>query len=253
MSMSKLNSKFHGVQSSPTECTIHWTAGDCPTEDECRNYLNATGRGQLKPVLVFDPKVVGYPFGKSLMYQKYVKGDGNLNDEIFDMGVTAVYAWYLFDRYKVYCMAEPTPAYDCTFLYTTYDVNSNYQNQSPGFAEKYPEIAAQEEREWEILRDKIEEWLAEAFSEERGGYYRCSSVDTYTGDQREDFWPESIPYPKEIPSSKSLISNKDFGLPDSEEERFLDYTEENKEEREACYKEFLEKELEYERGNPSKC
>ena len=222
--MSKLNSKFHGVQSSPTECTIHWTGGDCPTEDECRDYLNATGRGQLKPVLVFDPKVVGYPFGKSLMYQKYVKGDGNLNDEIFNMGVTAVYAWYLFDRYNVTYCAEISPSYDCTFLYTTYDVSSNHQNQSPGFAEKYPEIAAQEELEWEILRDKIEAWLATAFSEERGGYYHCSSVDAYTGDQREDIWPESIPYTEEM----------------------------DKEEREKCYNEFLEKELENERCNPSK-
>lgn len=247
------NSKFHGVQTSPTECIIHWTGGDCPTEDECRDYLNTTGRGQLKPVLVFDPKVVGYPFGKSLMYQKYVRGDGNLNDEIFDMGVTAVYVWYMFDRYRVTHAASLSGAYDCTYLYTTYDVNANYHNQSPEFAAKYPEIAAREEREWETLRDKIEEWLAKAFSEERGGLYDCRSIDTYTGDQREDIWPESIPYPKEIPRSKSLIPNKYFGLTDSEEERFLDYTEENKEEREACYKEFLEKELDSERGNPTKC
>lgn len=218
------NSKFHGVQTSPTECTIHWTAGDCPTQDECRDYLNATGRGHLKPVLSFELGKVATPIGPSLMHQKYVKGDGNLNDDIFGMGVTAVYAWYIFDRYRVTHCASLSADYDCTFLYTTYDVNTNYQNQSPGFAKAFPEIAAQEERVWEILRDKIEAWLAKAFQEERGGYYSCRSVDAYTGDQREDLWPENVPYEEGMTTD----------------------------EREACYKEKFNELLEHEQCNPRK-
>ena len=204
-----------------TEVTINWHHGDCPTQDEVRDALQLAKLDHLRPVLEFDPKIVGYPLGLSIMYQKYVRG-GALSDEIFDMGVTAVYAWYVFDRYRVTHCASLSADYDCTFLYTTFDISGKYQNQSPGFAEKFPDIAAQEEREWEELRDKIEAWLDTAFREELGGYYSCRAIDSYTGDQREDMWPESVP-----------ISPFAYSA----------------EEKEKCYQEFLEKNIEYERCN----
>lgn len=213
------NSKFHGVQTSPTECTIHWTAGDCPTQDECRDYLNATGRGHLKPMLVFDPKVTGFPFGKTLFAVKYTKKDLVLSNEIYDMGVTAVYEWFLFDRYRHIHICSLTPSYECHLLYTTYDVTSKYQNQTAGYIKAFPEEARKEELEWEQLRDRIEDWLAQAWAETEQVQYFNTNVKN-----REEFWPKSIPYTEEM----------------------------DKEEREKCYNEFLEKELENERCNPSK-
>jgi hypothetical protein len=217
--MSKHNSKFYAQQSSPTEVAIFWTAGDCPTQDEVRDHLNSTGRGHLKPMLVFDPKVTGFPFGKTLFAVKYTKKDLVLSNEIYDMGVTAVYEWFLFDRYRHIHICSLTPSYECHLLYTTYDVTSKYQNQTAGYIKAFPEEARKEELEWERLRDRIEDWLAQAWAETEQVQYFNTNVKN-----REEFWPESIPYTEEM----------------------------DKEEREKCYNEFLEKELENERCNPSK-
>ena len=73
--------------------------------------------------------------------------------------------------------------------------------------------------EWERLRDRIEDWLAQAWAETEQVQYFNTNVKN-----REEFWPASIPYTEEM--------DKD-GL-------------------KKCYNEFLEKELEYERCNPSK-
>ena len=214
-----MNSKFYAQQSSPTEVAIFWTAGDCPTQDEVRDHLNSTGRGHLKPMLVFDPKVTGFPFGKTLFAVKYTKKDLVLSNEIYDMGVTAVYEWFLFDRYRHIHICSLTPSYECHLLYTTYDVTSKYQNQTAGYIKAFPEEARKEELEWERLRDRIEDWLAQAWAETKQVQYFNTNVKN-----REEFWPESIPYTEEM----------------------------DKEEREKCYNEFLEKELENERCNPSK-
>ena len=214
-----MSSKFYAQQSSPTEVAIFWTAGDCPTQDEVKDLLNSTGRGHLKPTLVFDPKVTGFPFGKTLFAVKYTKKDLVLSNEIYDMGVTAVYEWFLFDRYRHSHICSLTPSYECHLLYTTYDVTSKYQNQTAGYIKAFPEEAQKEELEWEQLRDRIEDWLAQAWAETEQVQYFNTNVKN-----REEFWPESIPYTEEM----------------------------DKEEREKCYNEFLEKELENERCNPSK-
>lgn len=217
--------KFSIGKQTDTEVEIIWTSGSCPTQDEVRDALQLAKLAHLKPVLKFDPKVVGYPFGKSLMYQKYLSGCSELHEDIWKMGVTAVYEWFLFDRYRTNMYYSFTPHYECYFIYTTYDVNTKYQNQTPGFAKKFPDIAKAEEIEWEQQRDKIEEWLAEAWRESHDvSYFVASQVDRYTKPQREDFWPESVPYKPGMSVG----------------------------EMDECYKEFMEKELEYERCNPSK-
>lgn len=208
-----------------TEVVINWTSSSCPTQDEVRDALQLAKLDHLKPVLEFDPKVVGFPFGKTLMYQKYLPGCSELHEDIWKMGVTAVYEWFLFDRYRTNMCCSLTPHYECYFIYTTYDVNTKYQNQTPGFAKKFPDIAKAEEIEWEQQRDKIEEWLAKAWRESHDvTYFVAPQVDNYKLPQREDFWPESVPY---------------------EEEMSCD-------EKEICYNEFMEDQLEYERRNPTK-
>lgn len=242
---------FRLKETTDTTAIIEWTHGECPTQDEVRDYLNATSKGDLKPELTFDPKVTGFPFGKSLMFQKYVRG-GHISDEIFDMGVTAVYEWFLFDRYSTNMCCSFTPHYECHFIYTTYDVDGKYQNQTPGFAKKFPKIAAAEEKEWEELRDKIEEWLAETWRESGGiSYFVAASIDRYTMPQREDFWPESIS--DGLKTEMSMVRASVRGDHRKRALRLEEKREEDrKEQRRILRKEHLEKELEHERCNSSK-
>ncbi len=202
-----------------TEVVINWTSSSCPTQDEVRDALQLAKLDHLKPVLEFDPKVTGFPFGKTLFAVKYTKKDLVLSNEIYDMGVTAVYEWFLFDRYRHVHICSLTPSYECHLLYTTYDVTSKYQNQTAGYIKAFPEEARKEELEWERLRDRIEDWLAQAWVKTKQVQYFNTNVKN-----REEFWPESVPY---------------------EEEMSCD-------EKEICYNEFMEDQLEYERRNPTK-
>lgn len=211
--------KFHIGNQTDTHVVVNWTSGSCPTQDEVREMLQTAKMEHLKPVLEFDPKVVGFPFGKTIFPVKYTREDKMLSAEIWDMGVTAVYEWFLFDRYRHQHICSLTPSYECHLLYTTYDVNAKYHNQTPGYIKAFPREAKQEEAEWETLREKIEEWLAAAWTDTDTVQYFNINVKN-----REEFWPESVEYEPEMTT----------------------------EEREKYYNEFMKEQLEYERCNPSK-
>jgi hypothetical protein len=214
----------HIGKQTDTTVEIVWTHGECPSQLQVVDMLNSAKLSQLKPELIFDPKVTGYPFGKTLMSQKYLPGCRELDESIWKLGVTAVYEWFLFDRYRTNYCCSLTPHYECYYLYTTYDVVAKYHNQTPEFIRKFPDIAKTEELEWEKQRDAIESWLAEAWAEnEQVSYFVAANIDRYVLPQREDFWPTHVPY-----------------------------TNVADEEREKIYNEVLEEELEDERCNPSK-
>ena len=218
------NSKFHGVQTSPTECTIHWTAGDCPTQDECRDYLNATGRGHLKPVLSFELGKVVTPFGKSIFCNKITQGIINGDNEIWKLGVTAVYEWWMYDRHapieEHLCNSVfPIPGYVCFFLYHTYD--APYCSLSPEYREEYPDLCAKEDAEWDATRLQILKILDAWNSETEKKKFFTKSIR----ENSEDIWEDTVPY---------------------EDDMSDEYNNE-------VYKKHIEKELEYESGNPTKC
>lgn len=219
-----MSSKFYAQQSSPTEVAIFWTAGDCPTQDEVKDLLNSTGRGHLKPVLVFNYADVVTPFGKSLFCNKITPHPLDVNEGIWKLGVTAVYEWWMYDRHAPVeehpCNSVfPIPGYVCFFLYHTYD--APYCSQSPEYREKYPDLCAKEDAEWDATRLEIHKILDKWNAETKKEKFFTKSIR----DNSEDIWEDTVPY---------------------EDDMSDEYNNE-------IYKKHIEKELDYESGNPTKC
>lgn len=206
-----------------TEVTINWHHGDCPTQDEVRDALQLAKLDHLRPVLEFDPKIVGYPLGLTIFRQTY-KPTPKLNTELFNLGVTAVHEWWVYDRYRTETYESmlsvfPLTEYPCAFLYHTYDAPICIHTEKEKAL--FPEMCAKENAEWEAKEERIKEIIAEWEAKTKHAKYFNLSIRYYTLPQSEDLWPERISYEDDM----------------TEYEKF------------ACYKEFLEKKIEYERCN----